>query len=169
MFPASTNGDGQCFIFPDVCKTPSPGGPVPVPYPNIAMVNQANGGTCSSKVKIVGKKAATKITEITVSSGDEAGTAGGGVVSSKFKGNALYKKGSSCVKVEGNPIVHHTSLISQNGGSNGDVVNIRTPAIPRGQVTTTRPGATRGCPENRFRYGPARQQSSDQYKWYVIR
>jgi len=22
--------------FPDVCKTPSPGGPVPIPYPNLA-------------------------------------------------------------------------------------------------------------------------------------
>jgi hypothetical protein len=26
--------------FPDVCKTPTPGGPVPVPYPNLA--NPAN-------------------------------------------------------------------------------------------------------------------------------
>jgi hypothetical protein len=121
MFPASTNGGGQCFIFPDVCKTPSPGGPVPIPYPNIAMATQDDGGTCSSKVKILNKKTATKITEITMSSGDEGGTAGGGVKSNKFKGNALYKKGSSKVKVEGNQIVHHTSLISQNGGSNGNV------------------------------------------------
>ena len=45
MFPASTNGGGQCFAFPDTCKTPTPGGPVPIPYPNIAMVNQAS---CSS-------------------------------------------------------------------------------------------------------------------------
>jgi hypothetical protein len=71
-------------------------------------------------VKILNKKTATKITEITMSSGDEAGTVGG-VKSNKFKGNALYKKGSSKVKVEGNQIVHHTSMISQNGGSNGNV------------------------------------------------
>lgn len=24
------------MAFPDVCKTPTPGGPVPIPYPNIA-------------------------------------------------------------------------------------------------------------------------------------
>ncbi len=28
---------GKSIAFPDVCKTPTPGGPVPIPYPNIAM------------------------------------------------------------------------------------------------------------------------------------
>lgn len=120
MFPASTNGGGQCSILPDVCKTPTPGGPVPMPYPNIALLTQADSGTCSRKVKILNKKTATKITEITMSSGDEAGTVGG-VKSNTFKGSALFKKGSSKVKVEGNQIVHHTSMISQNGGANGNV------------------------------------------------
>jgi uncharacterized Zn-binding protein involved in type VI secretion len=120
MFPASANGDGQCVIFPDVCKTPSPAGPVPIPYPNIAMCTQDDGGSCSSKVKIVGKKAATKITEISLSSGDEAGTVGG-VTSNKFKGPAKYKKGSSKVKVEGNEIAFHSTTIGQNGGSNANV------------------------------------------------
>ena len=27
---------GTTIAFPDVCKTPSPAGPVPIPYPNIA-------------------------------------------------------------------------------------------------------------------------------------
>ena len=27
---------GIAFAFPDVCKTPTPGGPVPIPYPNVA-------------------------------------------------------------------------------------------------------------------------------------
>jgi len=120
MLPASTNGGGQCVIFPDVCKTPTPGGPVPIPYPNIAMVNQAKGGTCAAKVKILGKKVCTTKTEIAMSSGDEPGTAGGGVVSSKFKGPAKYKKGSSKVKVEGNPMCHLTSTIGQNGVANAN-------------------------------------------------
>jgi hypothetical protein len=119
MLPASTNGGGQCAAFPDVCKTPTPGGPVPIPYPNIAMLTQASGGTLSSKVKIVGKKAATTKTEISMSSGDEPGTIGG-VVSNKFKGPAKFKKGSSKVKVEGSPIVHVTSMIGQNGVSNAN-------------------------------------------------
>jgi hypothetical protein len=37
-----------------------------MPYPNIAMLNQASSGTLSSKVKIVGDKAATQGTEITM-------------------------------------------------------------------------------------------------------
>jgi hypothetical protein len=121
MFPATTNAGGQCFAFPDVCKTPSPGGPIPIPYPNIAMPNQANGSTTSQKVKIANKNACTTKTEISMSSGDEAGCAGGGVVSSKFKGPAQYKKGSSKVKVEGAPIVHLTSIVAMNGGSNANM------------------------------------------------
>lgn len=120
MFPATTNGGGQCFAFPDVCKTPSPAGPVPIPYPNLAMPNQASGSTCSSKVKILNKKVCTTKTEISMSSGDEAGTAGG-VVSSKFKGAAKYKKGSGKVKVEGAPMVHLLSITAMNGGSNANM------------------------------------------------
>lgn len=120
MLPASTNGGGQCVIFPDVCKTPTPGGPVPMPYPNMAMLTQASGGTCSSKVKIMNKKTVVKGTEITMSSGDEPGTAGGGVVSNKFKGPAQFKKGSSKVKAEGKAVCHVTSMVGQNGGSNAN-------------------------------------------------
>src|SRR5579871_3962383 len=117
IFGASTNGDGQCMIFPDVCKTPAPPAPpIPIPYPNIAMLTQIDGGTASDKVKIVGKKTATKDTEITESSGDEAGNAGGGVISNKFKGPAKCKKGSSKVKVEGKEMAYHTTMWGQNGG-----------------------------------------------------
>ena len=30
------SSNGVTIAFPDVCKTPAPGGPVPIPYPNIA-------------------------------------------------------------------------------------------------------------------------------------
>ena len=54
MFPAATKAGGNGFAFPDTCKTPAPPAPpVPIPYPNTAMLNQANGGTCSKKVKIL--------------------------------------------------------------------------------------------------------------------
>jgi hypothetical protein len=121
MFPASTKEGGQCFAFPDACKTPTPGGPIPLPYPNIAMGNQADGGSCSSKVKINGQPTIVKGTEITMSSGDEPGSAGGGVVSNKIKGAAQYKKGSSKVKVEGKELCHLTSMTAQNGGSNANI------------------------------------------------
>jgi len=41
MVPASTKPGNAILAFPDVCKTPTPGGPVPVPYPNQAMTGQA--------------------------------------------------------------------------------------------------------------------------------
>src|SRR4030042_7193200 len=119
MFPASSNGGGKCVAFPDVVKVPAPPAPfVPTPFPNLAMPNQAKGSTASKKVKILNKKVLTTKTEISMSSGNEAGTAGGGMISSKIKGPAKYKKGSSKVKVEGSPIVHLTSMIGQNGSAN---------------------------------------------------
>ena len=49
MFPVVTTGGGVCIAFPDVCKTPSPGGPVPVPYPNIG--TDSGGTKTTSKTK----------------------------------------------------------------------------------------------------------------------
>src|SRR5262245_22115428 len=118
IFPASTNGGGECVAIPDVCKTPPTA--IPTPYVNQAMLTQIKGGTASSKVKILNKKTATTKTEIAMSSGDEGGTAGGGIVSSRFKGPAKFKKGSSKVKVEGSPIVHLISMIGQNGVANAN-------------------------------------------------
>jgi hypothetical protein len=91
-----------------------------VPYPNIAECTQADSGTCSTVVKIGGKATIVKGTEITMSSGDEAGTAGGGVISSKIKGPGQYKKGSSNVKAEGKEVCTVTSTVGQNGGSNAN-------------------------------------------------
>jgi hypothetical protein len=116
MMPASTKQAGQCVVPgpADVCKTPTPGGPVPMPYPNIAMCVQANGE--SSKVKISGAWALTVNSKIPMSSGDEPGTVGG-VISNLFKGEVHYKKGSSKVKIQGKAAVHVTSLTGHNGSN----------------------------------------------------
>lgn len=37
MLPASNQGLGMNMGFPDVCMTPTPAGPIPIPYPNIGM------------------------------------------------------------------------------------------------------------------------------------
>ena len=134
IFGASTNGDGQCMIFPDVCKTPAPPAPpVPIPYPNIAMLTQIDGGTASDKVKIMGKKTATKGTEISMSSGDEAGSIGG-VKSNKIKGKAKCKKGSSKVKVEGKEMAYHTTMWSQNDDNHPSGVQV-APSQQKVKVT----------------------------------
>jgi hypothetical protein len=115
MFPVSTKGGGNCFAFPDVCKTPAPPAPpIPVPYPNTGMNNQAV--KTSAKVKICGKETLTTKSEIPRSMGDEAGTVGG-VVSGMNMDKVTFKKGSSKVKVEGLPVVSLTSMTAHNGSN----------------------------------------------------
>ena len=100
---------------PDVCKTPAPpAGPIPIPYPNIGMVNQAT--KTSKKVKFVSKEVVTTKSEIPSSQGDEAGTAGG-VVSGKNMDKVIFKKGSAKVKIEGAPCVTLTGTTGHNGAN----------------------------------------------------
>ena len=112
MMPASSKGGGQCFAMPDVCNTPTPAGPVPIPYPNFGMLNQAT--KTSKKVKLVGMEAVTLKSEIPRSMGDEAGTSGG-IMSGRNMDKVTFKKGSSKVKVEGQPLIHLTSMSAHNG------------------------------------------------------
>jgi hypothetical protein len=83
---------------PDVCKTPSPGGPVPVPYPNIALSGTLSDGTTTVK----GDKAhaAHRKSKFALSNGDNAGTAGG-VKSSTFMKEATWIGFSFDVKMDG--------------------------------------------------------------------
>lgn len=93
----SSNGVTPCF--PDVCKTPSPGGPIPIPYPNIAKSSDTAKGT--KKIKCDGNPVCVKDSNFMVSTGDEAGSAGGGVASNKIKGKAEFINVSFDVKYEG--------------------------------------------------------------------
>ena len=118
MFPISTKQGGNAVASgPDTCKTPTPAGPTPMPYPNTTMLMQANPGTLSKRVKVLNQGVVTKSTQITMSTGDEAGTAGGGVVSNMIKGPVSISKGSSKVKVEGQAAVHQTCPTKHNGSS----------------------------------------------------
>lgn len=85
--------------FPDVCKTPSPAGPVPIPYPNIAKSSDTAQGT--SSVKCDGNPTCVKDSNFSMSTGDEGGSAGGGVASNKIKGKAEFVNVSFDVKFEG--------------------------------------------------------------------
>lgn len=115
IFPASSKGGGNCMAFPDVCKTPAPpAGPIPIPYPNSAMLNQAT--KTSKKVKIVKKETVTTKSEVPRTMGDEAGTVGG-LVSGRNMDKLTFKKGSSKVKVEGAKVVHLTAVTGHNGSN----------------------------------------------------
>lgn len=99
---------------PDVCKTPSPAGPVPVPYPNQGMVPQSI--MTSKKVFIAHKMVCTKKSKMPRSQLDEAGVAGG-VKSGMNMGPVLYKKCSMKLLIEGMPTAHHLSMTGHNGVS----------------------------------------------------
>jgi hypothetical protein len=116
MFPATTNGGGTCTAFPDTCKTPSPGGPVPMPYPNISQCSQGKGSTLSKKVKIVGKKVFTKKSEISRSQGDEAGTLKGVVSNTNMDATKRTQAFNKC-KIEGSPITTVLKPTGHNGSN----------------------------------------------------
>ena len=96
---AHKGSGGMSIAFPDVCKTPAPpAGPIPIPYPNIGKASDTSKGP--KKVKTDGKMPMTKGAKYSMSTGDEAGSAGG-VVSSKTKGECEFMLYSFDVKFEG--------------------------------------------------------------------
>jgi hypothetical protein len=95
---AHKGSGGMSTIFPDVCKTPTPGGPVPIPYPNIGQSSNTSSGPTT--VTTDGQMPMTKDANYMMSSGDEAGSAGG-VMSGKIKGKCEFMMYSFDVKFEG--------------------------------------------------------------------
>lgn len=114
LFPAGSKAGGTCMGAPDVCKVPTPGGPVPTPFPNTAMV--ANANKTSTKVVIENKAAVVETSEVPNSTGDEAGSAGG-VVSGTTAGPVAFKKGSSKVVIEGKGAAYLSGVTAHNGSN----------------------------------------------------
>jgi len=130
-------GDGLQFVAmaPDVCKTPSPGGPVPIPYPNIATSGDLADG--SQSVKVEGNSAALASSNLSTSTGDEAGSAGGGVSSNKIKGKVTWILYSTDVKIEGKGVVrfmddnlHNGNMANTKGKDLGGPGNGKEPPRP---------------------------------------
>lgn len=120
------SSNGIATAFPDVCKTPTPGGPVPIPYPNIAMSKDTAQG--SKNVSMDGNPIMLKGSNFSTSTGDEAGTAGGGVASNTTKGKAEFVNYSFDVKVEGKNVPRLGDMMLQNKMSSPN-----TPPMPEVQ------------------------------------
>jgi hypothetical protein len=122
----------QTAIAPDVCKTPSPGGPIPIPYPNIALDSDLMDGAAT--VKINGTPTATKKSYLMISTGDEAGTAGGGILSNKIKGKMTWIDVSMDVKAEGAGVARFLDPTMHNGNTSNapglDKGGPTPPALP---------------------------------------
>lgn len=105
--------DGVASAFPDVCRTPSPAGPVPVPYPNVARSSDTAQG--SRLVRVDGLPIMLAGSTFSASTGDEAGTVGG-VVSGRTRGAAAFVSYSFDVVIEGKPVPRLGDLMVQNIG-----------------------------------------------------
>ena len=127
---ASSNG--TTIAFPDVCKTPSPGGPIPIPYPNIAKSSDTADGT--KKVKCDGESTCISSSNFRMSTGDEAGSAGGGVVSNKIKGKAEFVNFSFDVKFEGKNVERAFDLMLHNDKNTPPFPVLQGPVIGMGTV-----------------------------------
>lgn len=119
--------NGTTIAFPDVCKTPTPAGPVPIPYPNVAMSSDTASGT--TKVKCDGESTCVKDSNFSTSTGDEAGSAGGGVASSKQKGKAEFVMGSMDVKFEGKDVVRAFDIMLHNDKNTPPMPVLQGPVV----------------------------------------
>jgi uncharacterized Zn-binding protein involved in type VI secretion len=112
-------GSGGSGIAPgDVCLSPPPppAGPAPVPYVNSVTASDLSKG--SRTVKIDGEPTALEDkSEVSTSTGDEAGTQGGNVVTHKTKGKASFSLWSFTVKIEGKGVGRHGDPMGQNHAS----------------------------------------------------
>ncbi|MBM2714687.1 DUF4150 domain-containing protein [Mesorhizobium caraganae] len=100
---------------PDVCKTPSPGGPVPIPYP-VIISNASDLANGTTTVKVDGNSCAIKGSELSRCSGDEAGTAGGVVSSTNMK-EATWITYSFDVKMDGSNVCRFSDKLKMNHGN----------------------------------------------------
>lgn len=115
-----SNGISAATI-PDVCKTPSPGGPVPMPYPNISQSATLAKG--STTVKADGMMIAIKGSEFSLSNGDNPGVAGG-VKSSTFMKESTWILYSFDVKIDGKNACRLTDKKFQNHENTADMAGI---------------------------------------------
>jgi hypothetical protein len=109
---------------PDVCKTPTPGGPVPMPYPNFADHSTLTDGT--STVTVKGNIVAVKGSSYSSSHGDEAGTVGG-VTSNTFGKETAWITYSFDVKMEGRNVCRHTDKKFHNHKNTVDLAGNMDP------------------------------------------
>lgn len=121
----SSTGFSKATI-PDVCKTPSPGGPVPLPYPNFAMSSTLQNGTTTVFAK-GGAMIANKGSQYGMSTGDEPGTVGG-VKSNTFKQATDWILYSFNVKMDGKNACRHTDKKYHNNKNTVDLQGNANPA-----------------------------------------
>jgi hypothetical protein len=116
MVFANTQMGGLDFAFPDVCNTPTPVGPIPIPYPNLAMPLTAIPS--QFKVLITCMPAHNLGTTVPMSNGDNPGVAVN-PISGMVMGPTRHLMGSIKTMIGGMPATKMLSPTGQNGMSPG--------------------------------------------------
>jgi hypothetical protein len=108
---ANTQMAGNDMGFPDVCLTPSPAGPVPIPYPNISV--GCTGAPAAYTVMYMCMPAHNMTTTSIFSNGDNAGVSMG-VASGTVMGPDRHLVPVATVLVCGIPVTRLTAGALQN-------------------------------------------------------
>jgi hypothetical protein len=108
---ANTQLAGVDMGFPDVCLTPTPAGPVPIPYPNIAAGPM--GVPAVYHVLFMCAPAHNMATIVPLTNGDNAGLAMG-VASGTVMGPSRHLTAAFSVLIGGMPATRLTSVSLQN-------------------------------------------------------
>ena len=103
---------GMHFAFPDVCRVPTPVGPIPMPFPNFGLTPTA----VPSQTKVLAMCMPTHnlMTITPMTDGDSAGVALG-VISNLMMGPSCAMMGSTNVLVGGPPVAKFGMPTKQNG------------------------------------------------------
>lgn len=129
MFQQTMMG-GMTMGFPDVCLTPTPVGPIPIPYPNISTGVTTIPTTTAITVLTDCMPSHNQMSEIFISNGDNAGV-NMGVASGMVMGPTEFILGSLTVLKGGMPAQRMTSMTGHNGLS----MNCPGVALAPSQVT----------------------------------
>lgn len=109
----NTMGGGMNLGFPDVCLTPSPVGPVPIPYPNMSMGPTTVAPTTALTVLTDFMPSCNLMSMTATSVGDSTGVAMG-VASGMIMGPTHNVLGSFTVLKQGVPAARMTTMTMQN-------------------------------------------------------
>lgn len=109
---ANTQLMGMDTGFPDVCNTPTPAGPVPIPYPNVAMGPM--GVPAAYNVLFTCAPAHNMLTTIPLTNGDNAGVVLG-IASPTVMGPARHTTASFTTFAGFAPATRLTSMALHNG------------------------------------------------------
>lgn len=113
MFQLTMMG-GMNMGLPDVCLTPTPVGPIPIPYPNISTGATTNPATSVLTVLSDGMPSLNQMSMGTISNGDNLGV-NLGVASGMVMGPTEFILGSFTVFKGGMPAQRLTSMTGHNG------------------------------------------------------